>query len=109
MLVVALSAKTFSRNGKPNPVHSLDTGMAVENLLLQAAAMDLVAHPMAGFDRGKTRVALGIPDEFDVEVMIALGHPGDPADLPEGYRDMDQKPTGRKKLSEIIREGAFVF
>jgi nitroreductase len=109
VLIVGLSCQTFSRNGKPNPVHTLDTGMAVENLLLQGAAMGLVCHGMAGFDRGKARVALKVPDGYDVEVMIAIGRPGDPDHLPENYRQMDQAPTGRKPVAEIAREGLFEF
>src|SRR5688572_11707933 len=34
-LVVVLSHKVFSRNGKPNPVHTFDAGAAFENLALQ--------------------------------------------------------------------------
>ncbi|MCA9108784.1 MAG: nitroreductase family protein [Planctomycetaceae bacterium] len=109
VLIVGLSCKSFARNGKPNPVHSLDCGMAVQNLLLQGASMNLVCHPMAGFDRGKTRVALSVPEDVEVEVMIAVGKPGDPSSLPEGYQDMDQKPTGRKPLSETVAFGPYSF
>lgn len=108
-LIVGLSGKVFSRNGKPNPVHTLDCGLAVENLLLQGASMGLVCHGMAGFDRGKTRVALEVPDEYEVEVMVAVGYPGDIEKLPEDYQDMDRSPSGRKPLKEIRRRGKFAF
>jgi nitroreductase len=108
-LIVGLSCKTFSRNGKPNPVHTLDCGLATENLLLQGAAMGLVCHGMAGFDRSKARVALEVPDDFDVEVMIAVGYPGKIEDLPKDYQEMDRNPTGRKPLDEIRRRGKFAF
>lgn len=108
-LIVGLSSKTFSRNGKPNPVHTLDCGLAVENLLLQGAAMGLVCHAMAGFDRGRARLALGVPDDFDVEVMIAVGHPGSIDALPEGYQDLDRAPSDRKPLGEIRCRGTFSF
>jgi nitroreductase len=107
VLVVVLSHQVFARNGKPNPVHSLDTGMAVENLLLQAAAMGLVAHPMAGFDRDRTRQELGIPDDYTVECMIAVGHPGLISQLPDGYRDADRQPTSRKPIADIATPGRF--
>lgn len=109
VLIVGLSHKVFSKNGKPNPVHTLDTGMACENLLLQGAAMDLVCHGMAGFDRGRARIALHVPEDYDVEVMIAVGRPGDPDDLPEKLREMDLAPSGRKAIAEIAREGTFAF
>src|SRR2546428_644101 len=53
VLAVVLARKTFARNGKPNPVHVFDTGSAWQNLALQATAMGLVAHGMAGFDFDK--------------------------------------------------------
>jgi nitroreductase len=109
VLIVGLSHKVFQRNGKPNPVHTLDTGLAVENLLLQGAALGLVCHGMAGFDRGKARAALQVPEDHDVEVMIAIGRPGDPDDLPENYRAMDLAPSGRKPVAEFAREGVFGF
>ncbi|QDU39098.1 malonic semialdehyde reductase [Maioricimonas rarisocia] len=109
VLIVGLSHKFFSRNGKPNPVHTLDTGLATQNLLLQAAAMGLVAHGMAGFNRGPARSVLNVPEEYDVEVMIAIGRPGDPDDLPEQMREADLNPSGRKPVSEIARPGRFGF
>ncbi len=108
VLVVVLSHKVFSRNGKPNPVHTLDAGMACQNLFLQAAHMGLVAHGMAGFDRGKARAQLKVPDDYEVEAMIALGRPGDPGALPKELQEREI-PSGRKPISEIAREGVFAF
>lgn len=108
VLVVVVSHKVFERNGKPNPVHTFDSGAAFENLALQGAAMGLVVHGMAGFDRDKARAELRVPDDYDVEAMIALGRPGRLADLPEELRKREA-PSGRKKVEEIICEGPFAF
>ena len=108
-LIVGLSCRTFSRNGKPNPVHTFDCGLAVENLLLQGASMGLVCHGMAGFDRGKAKVALDVPEDYDVEVMVAVGHAGSIESLPEDYQGMDKQPSGRKPLDEIRCRGKFSF
>jgi nitroreductase len=108
VLVVVLSHKVFERNGKPNPVHSLDTGMAVSNLLLQGSHMGLVTHGMAGFDRGRARAALKVPDDYEVEAMIAIGKPGNPDDLPKELREREV-PTGRKPIVDFVREGIFAF
>ena len=107
-LVVVLSHKVFTRNGKPNPVHTFDSGSAFENLALQGGAMGLVVHGMAGFDRDRARSALRVPEDYDVEAMIALGRPGNPGDLPEELQKIE-KPSGRKKVNEIAREGPFAF
>jgi nitroreductase len=108
VLVVVVSHKVFQRNGKPNPVHTFDSGASFENLALQATIMGLVAHGMAGFDRDKARADLGVPDGYDVEAMVALGHPGDPAELPAPLLERET-PSGRKPLREITCEGRFAF
>ncbi len=106
VLIVVLSHKVFALNGRPNPVHTFDAGAAFENLALQGAAMGLVVHGMAGFDRDRARAELRVPDDYDVEAMVAVGHPGDPADLPEPLRQREA-PSGRKPIAEIAREGGF--
>lgn len=108
VLVVVISHKVFARNGKPNPVHTFDTGAAFENLALQGALMDLVVHGMAGFDREQARTALKVPEDYEVEAMIAIGRPGDPDELPAELREREA-PTGRKPIAEIACEGPFAF
>jgi nitroreductase len=108
VLLVVLSKKTFTHNGKPNPVHTFDSGCAFENLALQGCSMGLVVHGMAGFDREKARNDLKVPDDFQVEAMVAIGRPGDPDQLPAELRERE-KPSDRKKIKEIAREGTFSF
>ena len=108
MLCVVVAHKVFQRNGKPNPVHVFDTGLAFENLALQGTAMGLVVHGMAGFDFNKARTALGVPDDYVVCAMFAVGRPGDPNDLPAELREREE-PSQRKPVSEFICEGQFSF
>jgi nitroreductase len=108
VLVVVLAHKVFARNGKPNPVHLFDCGSAWQNLALQATAMGLVSHGMAGFDFDKARTDLHVPDDYAVAAMFALGRPGDPATLPAAMRELE-KPSDRRPVEESIREGPFAF
>lgn len=108
VLGVVLSHKVFTRNGKPNPMHKFDAGLAYENLALQGAAIGLVVHAMQGFDFDRARRELAVPDDYSVDVMFAVGRPGDPADLPPDVRAREQ-PSGRKPVEEIICEGRFAF
>jgi len=107
-LVLVTSRKFADPQGTstPIPTHSFDAGLATQNLLLQAASMGLAAHPMAGFNASKARVELRVPDSYQVEIMIAVGHPGNPADLPDGVREREV-PNGRKPVAEIAMEGPF--
>lgn len=106
VLFCVVTHKTFTRNGKPNPVAVFDAGSAWENLALQAASMGLVAHGMAGFNNSKARAAMGVPEDFEVCAMIGVGKPGDTNDLPENFRAMEV-PNGRKPIAEIAFEGKF--
>ena len=107
-LLLFVSKETFDFNGKPYPTHSFDTGAAWENLALQATMLGLATHGMQGFDYERARSELNIPEGFRVEAMIAVGRPGDPAQLPERLREREA-PSGRKSLAEITCEGAFNF
>src|ERR1700733_10655342 len=104
-LIVVLSKITFD-SGAPSRTHSYDTGAAWMNLALQGSQMGLVVHGMAGFDYGKARADLGVPDVYSVEAMIAVGHPGKVEDLPEKYRDREVKST-RRPVKESAFEGRF--
>lgn len=104
VLIVVCSRTTFEHNDKPSHTHSFDTGAAWQNLALQGATMNLVVHAMQGFDYDKARQVLKLPDHIAVEAMVAVGHPGDPAELPEGMREREV-PSGRKPVAEIAFEG----
>ena len=108
VLMVVLSHKVFTSDGRPNPVHTFDAGAAFENLALQGAAMGLVVHGMAGFDRGKARATLRVPDDYDGRGDGRGRPPGRPgrAAAPAPAREV---PSGRKPVGEIAREGPFAF
>ena len=106
VLMVVVSRKTFERNGKPSPTHSFDAGAAWQNLALQGSRMGLVVHGMQGFDYEQAPTVLRVPEEFQVEAMIAVGRPGRLEDLPEELRQREQ-PSDRKPITEIALEGGF--
>lgn len=108
VLGLVLSHKVFTRNGKPNPVHAFDTGAAFQNLALQGTLLGLVIHAMSGYDRGRARAQLQVPDAFELEAMFAIGRPGSPNDLPAEVAAREI-PSGRKPVREFICEGKFQF
>jgi nitroreductase len=50
-----------------------DTGMAVGFLMLRATELELIAHPIAGYDPLKVKEVLGIPEEFTVITLVVFG------------------------------------
>lgn len=106
ILIVIISKKTFDNNNKESITHSFDAGAAWENLALESSSRNLVAHGMEGFDYKKAKELLKIPDNFNVEAMVALGKLDKKENLPKNYQDWEI-PSERKQLKEIIMEGIF--
>lgn len=103
VLVIGLSKKTSS-DGTINSKHSLDTGSAWENIALQGTHMGLVIHGMGGYNEELLKTELQIPEDYQVELMIAIGRHGNIEDLPEKLQQREG-PSQRKNLDEIVFEG----
>ena len=108
VLIVIVSKKEFEYNGKviPSVTHQFDTGAAWENLALEATSRGLVVHGIAGFDYGRTRKDLDIPDSFDIIAMVAIGKRGGKDMLPSKFQEME-KPSDRKPLEQMVMKGRF--
>ncbi len=104
-LVMVVAKATFD-NGNPNRTHAFDTGAAWMSLSLQATQLGLVSHGMAGFDYERAKEAAQVPADHAVQCMIALGHPGAVAELPEKYQAREV-PSDRKPLEQLVFEGRF--
>ncbi|TKB64501.1 MAG: nitroreductase [Nitrospira sp.] len=100
VLVLSVASMSFEVNGKPNRHAFHDTGLATENLILQAAVHGLMARQMAGFDMEKARADRGIPSGYEPVTMIAIGYPGDPDSLPERLRERELQPRSRRPIGE---------
>lgn len=101
VLFIMAAKRTFSHTGAPNYYALHDAGQALANLFLQATALGLHAHGMAGFDRERARQELGIPEDYDLGAAVALGYRASPDQLPEKYRKAEVAKRERKPLSEI--------
>ena len=107
--VVALSVARlkFDHNGQPNRHAYHDVGQAAANLALQATALGLQIHQMAGIDPQKARAIFAIPEGYDAVAGIALGYPGDPASLPDPLRERELAPRNRKPVSSFVFTGSW--
>ena len=111
-LIAVVSAKTMRVAGKdepvPSPSHAFDAGAAWMQLALQGHLRGWKTHAMGGFDRGRARQALSIPDDHELQAFIAVGRQGDPSILPD-WAKARETPNGRKPITELVREGSFGF
>lgn len=105
VLMISVAHLYFARNGKDNRHAFHDAGLALENLIIQAIALDLFVHPMAGFYPDKARELFNIPSGYEAVAAIALGYLGDPASLPEDLRQRELETRTRKPLSDFVFTG----
>lgn len=108
VLLLGIVSKFFSRNNTPNRVCEHDLGLASGNMVLQAAALGLQGHQMAGIEPSKIRATFKVPEGYEPWTAIALGYPANVqpgTSDPLGQRDL--VPRGRKKLSEIVISGTW--
>jgi len=102
VLILSVAKKTFSGKGQPNGYALHDTGAASANMSLQATALGLHTHGMAGLDKEKARANFAVPDDFEIGAVWALGYAGDPATLSEQLRERELAPRTRKPLNEFV-------
>ncbi len=106
LLFLACAGATFEHNGQPNRWSHYDTGMAALALSLEAVAQGLVAHQMGGFDIAKARAAFGVPDDFMLMAMIAVGYQAAPETIEdEETRQKELKARARKPVAERFYGG----
>lgn len=104
--LVLVCAKTTLDNGAPSPTPAFDAGAAWMSFALEGSLRGLHVHGMAGFDAAKARTACRVPEDHVVIMTIAVGRPGDAAELPEKLREREA-PSDRKPVAELVREGGF--
>jgi nitroreductase len=105
VLMLSVARLNFERNGKPNRHAFHDVGQAVAGLTLQATALRLVVHQMAGFSPAKAREEFAIPDDYEAVAAIALGYQGDPESLPDDVRQKELAPRTRRASESFVFTG----
>ncbi len=103
VLILGTALTRFYKNGAENRYALYDLGGAVSYLTLQAAALGLTTHQMAGFDRESMRAAFEVPPDYVLGAAIALGYQGEPAALvDEELIAKETTPRSRKPLREFV-------
>lgn len=93
-LVIAVVSKNYEQNGNENTVAQHDLGLAVGNLTVQASAMGIYMHQMAGIIPQNAIDKLNIPEGFLPVTAIALG-----------YCEGESGVKERKAVDEIAFKG----
>jgi len=82
-----------------------DTGMATAHILLRAVELDLIAHPIAGFDGEKVKAAFGLGPEETVITLIIVGKLADSIDpeLSPWQKEAEEERPERLPLEKFAR------
>ena len=107
LLLLALAKMNFDHNGQPNRHAYHDVGLAVGNLVVQATALNLFVHQMAGILPDKIRQEYSLPAGYDPVTALAIGYAGDSRTLPEKLRDQEHAPRSRKALQKFVFSGTW--
>lgn len=107
MLLLTIAQVISDYKDRENIYAWHDTGMAYANFVFQAISEGLSVHPMGGFDRGKTKLVVDIPERYEPVAFAAVGYRSDSSDFsPELLKRENSKRT-RKPIHEILFHGKF--
>lgn len=103
VLVLAAYKKTFEFNGSEN-FHALhDLGLALGNMSVQAQAIGIGLHHMAGIDWRKAHKKFNVPNDFHVATAIALGYyGGEVENLPENLQKGETQARTRHPQKDFV-------
>jgi nitroreductase len=101
-LVVAIARKNFTADKTENHWATHDVGMANAHLLLQATALNIYCHPMAGFSKEKVVEALQLKPDQQPICIIALGYHGESNALDEPFKTRELTERKRNPVSEFV-------
>src|SRR5438105_6710553 len=107
VLMLSVATTTFARNGKPNRHALYDTGQAAACLTVQATALGLFVHQMAGFSVEKARETYHIPENAEPVAAMAIGYLGDANSLAADLGERELTLTPRKPIGEFVFRGAW--
>ncbi|HAT72290.1 MAG TPA: nitroreductase [Elusimicrobia bacterium] len=108
VIIAAFARKENDCVIKEREYYLFDLGMAVSAIQLRATELGLVAHPIAGFDNEKARIALGIPEGNMVLTLLVVGkQSGDLSALTPQQAAMEPARPPRLALENIFSVDAY--
>jgi nitroreductase len=105
VLMLSIAKLNFTSDARPNRHALHDVGLATGSLIVQATALGLFVHQMAGIMVERAQETYAIPNGHEVVAAMALGYPNHPRSLPEKLRGREMATRTRKALGEFVFTG----
>jgi hypothetical protein len=108
VLILTFVEPIWTEQDRDNATAVHDVRVASAMMPIQAEALDLRTHHMAGIHHDVIRAAYVVSEEFNAVSAIAMGHQGTLDLLTEDKnRARESNPWTRKSLDEIVLAGTF--
>ncbi len=105
VLGYSVARKKFAHNGELNAHAWHDVGQAMATLAIQAEALGLQVHQMAGYISDKVRKNFDIPEDYEPVAAFTIGYAASAETLPEPYKEREKAPRQRKPLESFVFGG----
>lgn len=107
LLIFIFARKRHPETGQPLRTGGFDTGAAWFSIALQAKRLGLITRAMGGVLHERTHEVFGVPvEDFESVAAIAVGYPGDAADLPADLAEKNV-PSTRKPVEAFAFKGRY--
>jgi len=103
--LVVVSVINQAPEGEPYKIGLYDAGLSVSDMVVQAHELGLHAHQMAGFDHQAVHKVLGLADNLETVVIVAIGKIAPAEDLEGPAYEREVAPRTRLTLDEIVLHG----
>jgi nitroreductase len=102
MIVISIKK---NEDGTSSAKNFYDAGLAVSLMTVQAQSLDLHSHQMSGITPEVIQESLGISEEFEVAVVVAIGKVTSPDAFEGAAYEREIAPRTRLPLEEIVLHG----
>jgi len=110
MIIAVFSRKENDCFIKPREYYLFDTGMATAFIILRAAELGLVAHPIAGYDEVRVKKVLNIiPEDMIVITLVIVGKHSETISpvLSDKQKESETKRPERLPLEKFAYKNTF--
>ena len=111
---IVLINKTREGDANRRRVTWVDVGLAAENIMLTAFEQGIGCCPILMFNEADIKLLLGIPDSYDIALVITMGYPDESpvADLATDSTNIFVDARGvrhvpKRKLADVIHRNKF--
>ena len=91
-----------------------DVGLAAENMMLVALEQGIGSCAITGFEQGRLRQVLNIPDKYEIALVLALGFPGESPVVEVATKSIERwmdsegvRHIPKRKLEDITHRNRF--